>query len=132
LGPVQQPAQGTLQPRWARLSLWQDPLASRLIAFAALLNALAFAWLIWHYPSLPDAVALQFRHEPGVGVVASGPLRPLSHVWTLPAIGLATLATNVALGSAAHPRGRLAAVLLAAGAVLVQVAIGVVIVRIGG
>jgi hypothetical protein len=131
LGPVQRIEQETRQPRWARLGLWHDWTALRLIAVAALLNALAFAWLVWRFPSLPDPVAIQYRFDPAIGEAVALVSRARSYVWTLPIIGLAVVVANVGLGAIVYSRARLAAVLLAFGAVLTQLALIVVIARLG-
>lgn len=130
LGPVQQPEQETVQPRWAQLTLWRDWLALRLVALAIGLNALAFAWLLWHYPGLPEEVALQYSFNPETGTAVAGPLRDRALAWTLPLMGLTILGTNFSLSALVHARGRVAAILLSIGAVLAQLAIGVVLLRL--
>lgn len=131
LGPVQHVDHRTAQLAWASHALWRDWLALRVMTVAVLLNALAFAWLVWHYPTLPGEIALQFRFDPELGATVPGPLRPLADVWILPLIGLTSLAVNLVLGAIVHSRGRLAALLLAFGALLVQVAVGVVLLKFG-
>jgi hypothetical protein len=130
LGPVQDLRQETAQARWAGLSLWRDGLALRLIGVAVVLVVLALAWLMWHYPSLPAQVILQAQYNPGQGQKATDLLRPRILVWTLPLIGLATVVTNLVIAAVVHQRARLAAVLLASGAVLVALALWVVVIRV--
>ncbi len=131
MGPVQLVRQETVRPVWAALTLWRDGWMLRLIALTATLNALAFAHVMWHYPSLPDAVAWQLRYDPLLGVATSGPLRPTYFVWTLPLMGFAILAANLVIGALAHSRSRLAAAILAIGALLAQMAVGVALLKVG-
>ncbi len=131
MGQVQSFEQETLQPRWARLKLWRDWTALRLLALALVLNAVAFAAVVWRYPSLPQELAMQFRYDAELAAAVPGTPRDLSTIWTLPGIGLAVAIGNGILGALVHSRGRLATVMLAAAAVLTQLALVIVIVRLG-
>jgi hypothetical protein len=132
LGPVQRLTQGTDQPAWARLTLWHDGAAMRLLAIGLVLNLLAFAWLVWHYPALPLEVPTQLSFDPARAVAAVAVERPKPTLWLLPAIGLAGLALNGGFAVAVHRRVRLAALLLLLGAVLLELALGVVLVEVVG
>jgi hypothetical protein len=123
LGPVQALSQATDQPAWARRAIWRDSLALRLGIVAATLNLLAFAWLVWRYPGLGAMVPVQLS-APGAVPPA---LRPREVVWLLPLIGLAGLAVNLVLAFLVHPRDRVAALLLLAGAASLQLALGLVL-----
>jgi len=131
LGPTQRIDQSTDRPAWARLSLWRDGLLLGIAVAGLALNALAFAWLVWHYPSLPGALALQFRYDPVLEAAASGPARPLAAAWTLPAFALTAWAVDLVLAGLVHRRARLAALLLVGGGAAVQLAVAVVVVRLG-
>lgn len=131
MGPVQQIDQETRQPRWARLDLWRDWTALRFLALAGLLNAIAFAVVIWRYPVLPEEVAMQFRYDPELAIAVPGAPRDLSYIWTLPGIGLAVAVGNGILGAIVHSKVRMATVILAVAAVLTQIALLIVIVRLG-
>jgi hypothetical protein len=131
LGSVQHVEQETVRPRWARLSAWGDGPLLQLLAVTVAANAVAFAWLLWRYPSLPAELALQFRFDAATQAPVPGPVRPLAAAWSLPLIGLGALALNTILAAAVHPRARLAALMLVAGALLVQVGILVVVSRLG-
>lgn len=131
LGPTAVWEQHTEHAPLARLSLAGDRTALALFGLAAGLNVLAFLWLTWHYPALPDQVALRFRYDPVLGTSVAGPLSPTSSAWNLPIIGLGALVLNGTLAAAGHARARLVALLLGAGAALVQVAIGLILANLG-
>lgn len=130
LGPTAAWEQHTDRSPLARLSLLADRPALGLLALAAGLNVLAFLWLTWHYPALPEQIALRLRFDPALGLPTANPLSPTASAWNLPLIGLAVLAANGALAAAGHSRARFAALLLGTGAVLVQLAVGVVLFRL--
>jgi hypothetical protein len=130
LGPVQALDQTTLPHRWAQLTLWADPLVLRLIAAGIILNALVLAWITWHYPQLPQQLALRFDYDPVERISTQGPLQPLGGIWQLPLVGLAILLVNTVLAGWVHRHARLAALLLVTGAVLVQVVLLIVLRRI--
>jgi len=127
LGPTQAWEQHTARAPIARLSVLADRPALGLLALAAALNVLAFLWLTWHYPALPEQVALRYRFDLALGQPAPGPLSPTASAWNLPLIGLAVMVANGALAAVGHSRARHAALLLGAGAALVQLAIGIIL-----
>jgi hypothetical protein len=127
LGPVQALSQSADQPAWARRAIWHDRLALRLAALAAGLNLLAFAWLVWRYPGLGNMVPLQLTFDPTAHVAVPAALRPRGAIWSLPLIGLAGMALNSLLAWLIHPRDRVAALLLLAGAVSLELALAFVL-----
>jgi hypothetical protein len=127
LGPVQQLTHGTDRRAWAGLSIWRDGLALRLALVALVLNLLAFAWLLWQYPSLPAALPLQLSYDAALQRSVPDAPRPRAWAWLLPLIGLAAIGANGLLAVSIHRRVRLAALLLLAGALLLQLALAVVI-----
>lgn len=131
LGPQQAWEQHTERAPWARLSLLGDRQALRWLALALAINALAFGWLAWHYPELQETIVLRFRFDPVLAVPVPGPESPKAAAWSLPFVGLAAILLNGALAIAIHARARLAAILLIAGAAMVQVAIAILFTRIG-
>lgn len=130
MGPAQAWTQHTERPGWASLSLWSDPLALRALAVAVMLNALAFAFIAWQYPSLPERVVVQYRFDAALGATVRGPAQPLDTVWLLPFISLAALLLDIGLAAAVHARARLGANLLLIGATLVQIALLIVLTRL--
>jgi hypothetical protein len=120
MGPVQQLPHGTSHPLASRLGLARDGVALQLLAGGLCANALAFAWLIWQYPTLPAKVALW--HAVGGGP-ESMRLHPPVMAWQLPAMGLVTLALNAALAGLVASRARLGARLLLLGAVVLQITV---------
>jgi hypothetical protein len=130
MGSIQQTVHGTRHPVVDRLGLRSDPLAARLLALGLAANVLAFAWLIWHYPVLPDQVALWHRFDPSLGISVAAGLQPSALAWQLPATAMVALAVNALLAAAVQRRARLGAQLLALGATLVQIIMVVTLTRI--
>jgi len=121
--------EGVTTLRWPvlELPLWQDRWLHGLLGLAAALNAALFAYICVRYQALPALIPLHFDAlgEPDrVG--------PRGDLFWLPAIGLLVLGTNAALGALVHARERLAAHLLLAAAVLVQLLLAVAIWNIVG
>lgn len=114
---------------WGRLTVFRDTLSLRLAAVGLAICALAFAWLIWHYPALPEEVSLLFRFDPLSGQAVPAATQPLRMAWQLPVIGAATLALNTLLAVLVHSRTELGSRLLIAGAVMVELAVFVVMVK---
>ena len=67
----------------------------------------------------------------GYGAAVAAGTQPLSAVWVLPGIGLFVIAVNAVLALGVHHRARVGAVFLAAGAVVVQILVGLSLARIG-
>jgi len=129
LGTVQRPAADASPSAWGRLTILRDTASVRLVAIGVAVSALAFAWLIWHYPELPGEVALLFRFDPATGTAAPGPAQPLSMAWTLPLVGTAGLVLNTILAVMVHERTELGSRLLIAGAIMIQLAVFVVMLK---
>jgi hypothetical protein len=131
LGTVQRLNQETLRPRFARLSIWSDSLTLKILLGGLLLNALLFAWTAWRHPGLAPELILQYRFDPIQGLQVPQPARAREAIWNLPTMGLAAIALNGLLALVVHSRARLAASLLAIGAVIMQLAIGIALSRAG-
>jgi hypothetical protein len=129
IGPVQPLEHGTRNPLLGRFGIVRDSLAARLLLLAALVNAVAFAWLIWHYPALPSRVALWYQYDATAGRPITVSLQPLALAWQLPAVGFLALALNAAVAAAVYARARLGAHFLALGAVVLQLLILVTLLR---
>lgn len=129
LGPVQELRQETLHAPWMALSLWRDSLPVRLLSVAALLVVLSFAWLLWHYPHLPEQVDLSLAAS-GADPLAQAAVRSRDQLWSMPVLAASATLVNWILAGAIHRRARVAAVLLACGAFLVALALWVTMIRI--
>jgi hypothetical protein len=129
LGPVQSLRHETVRPAPLQRAIWSDIFTLRLLVLAAVLNALLFGLIAWRYPGLPAKLALQFRFDALAHPVPAA-LRPRNVIWTLPAVGLGAIGLNAVLAVIVHPRARLGAALLVVGVVLLQVIIGVALIRI--
>jgi hypothetical protein len=111
--------------------VWGDRALLGCVALGLALNVALFTWLAWRYAGLPGDVALRGRYDPALDAIVADTLRPRAMAWQLPAIGLAVVAANGLMAAWLHRRTRLAALLLVASAVVMQVLIGVVLVQIG-
>ncbi len=129
LGARQALEERTEPPRWARFSILGDRLAGLLIVACAAICGLAFALLAWQYPDLPGELSLRFRFDSVVGAPLPGPGAPTRIAWRLPILGLAALVFNGLLAFRVHDGARLAARLLLVGALLVQLALAVAVIR---
>jgi hypothetical protein len=115
LGPTQSLEQVRREGGLAGLPVWRDRIALGLAATAAAANAALFGYVAFLYPRLPEIVPL---------VSEAGQVQLLGakeQLWELPAIGLAVLLANTALGFALHRWERPATYSLEAMAVLVQI-----------
>ena len=127
---------GSTQPRIQRrglagLDLWGDSLALRALVVGLLLNLLAFTWIAWQYPGLPERVALRYRYDPGFGLTLPGAPKPVGTVWRLPMLSLAMLLINAAAAALIHKRIRMGANLLLIGAAIVQAGLVFILTRLG-
>jgi hypothetical protein len=129
LGVQQVLEERTESPPWERWSILSDRTALVLLALTGLLNALAFAWLAWHHPELPSELALRYRFDPLLRRPVPDQTAPASVAWRLPLVGLGTLGFNTLVAGWAHRHSRLAARLLLGGALLVQLALAVALLR---
>jgi hypothetical protein len=96
-----------------------------------LLNLLAFTWIAWQYPGLPERVALRYRYDPGFGLTLPGAPQPVGTVWRLPMLSLAMLLINAAAAALIHKRIRMGANLLLIGAAIVQAGLVFILTRLG-
>jgi hypothetical protein len=127
LGALQHLEHHSSHPIADRLPITRDPLDLALAGSALAVNVLAFTWLIWHYPSLPELVALRHVYDTVAGRPDVESLQPLRQAWQLPVIGLAALLVNGSAAAAVHGRARLGAHLLMLGAVLLGIVVFVVL-----
>ncbi len=111
--------------------LWGDPLALRALVVGLLLNVLAFTWIAWQYPGLPERVALRYRYDPGFGLTLPGAPQPVGTVWRLPMLSLALLLVNATGAALIHRRIRMGANLLLIGAAIVQAGLVFILTRLG-
>lgn len=129
LGVRQALEQRTVRLPLADLTIWSDRVALALIGSALVLNALALAWLAWHYPDLPQQLALRFSFDIASAQVVPGPPNAKSVAWRLPLIALAALVADAGMAAGLHGRAPLAARLIACGGLLVQLALGILLMR---
>lgn len=127
LGPSETVVLSSERPSWYDLPVWRDGVAYGLLVLGVLSNALLFAYLCYAFPSLPDLLPLRFTTE---GVVEQIGLR--TEVLLLPAVSLAVLLANAALGAFLYNRERVGTYLCLGAGVLVQGLTGAAIVRIVG
>lgn len=122
-------APGVTTLRWPilELPLWGDRWMHALLGAAAALNAALFAYICLRYQDLPTLLPLHFD-----ALGEPDRIGPRWELFWLPAIGLVVLGANTALGALLHGRERLAAYLLFAAAVLVQLLLAVAIWNIVG
>lgn len=116
LGPIRPLRQRSVQARFVTLPFWSDRIAHLLLALGSAANAALFAYVCSVYPALPMLLPLRFD---ALGQVARIGAR--SEILKLPAYGLVVLLLNSMLGFWLFNRERLAAYLLFAAAILVQV-----------
>jgi hypothetical protein len=117
LGPTQAPAQSTEAAGWAAHPLLTtDRLARGLASAGLILNLALFGYLAFIYPSLPDLFALHWNTQGDPDRIG----RP-DELLRLPLIALGLWGADLLAGLVIHPRERLAALFLYAGAVVVQV-----------
>ncbi len=97
-------------------SLWRDPVALGLIvaslAGIAALAAYVQAWM----PSLPHLLPLHYNSQGSVDLIG-----PRTDLFKMPGIGAIVFTTDLILGAIVHRRERLAALILLAASVLVQI-----------
>ena len=130
LGVRQALEQKTVHAPLADLSIWSDRIALSLVGAALMLNALALAWLAWHYPEMPQELALRFGFDQNLAQAVPGPANARSVAWRLPLIGLAALVSDVGFAAWLHGRAPLAARLIVSGGLLVQLALGVLLLNV--
>lgn len=102
--------------RFVGSSQWRDPVALGLIvaslAGIAALAAYVQAWL----PALPHLLPLHYNSQGSVDLIG-----PRTDLFKMPGIGGVVFTTDLILGAMIHRRERLAALILLAASVLVQI-----------
>ena len=106
-----------------------DSTVVRLLVAGLCVNALAFSWLVWHYPTLPARVALWFQFDAAIGRPTAVASQPLVLSWQLPLVGMLALVLNTVTAGVVHSRARLGSVFLAAGALVLQLLVLVTLLR---
>ncbi len=129
LGVRQALEQRTVHVPLADLTIWGDRVALAFAGIALGVNALALAWLAWHYPQLPQELALRFGFDPASAQSIPGPMNAKSVAWRLPLSGLAALIADSGIAAWLHGRAPLAARLLVCGGLLVQLALAILLLR---
>ncbi len=96
--------------------LWHDHALQFLLGVTCLINLALIGYLVVRYDTLPDPLPLHFD-------AAGWPdrIEAKNSILALPGIGFVVLAANTVLGILSHRRERAATILLAAGALSVQV-----------
>jgi hypothetical protein len=108
--------QATPTPDGRRAPLWRDHALQVLFALALVANGALFGYLLLRFDLLPDPLPLHFD--------ASGfadRIEAKTGIFGLPLIGFSVLLLNSAVGILMRPRERAVTILLAAGALLVQI-----------
>ncbi len=107
--------------------LLHDHVLQALLVLALFVNLALFVYLFVRLPSLTDSLPMHFDASglPDVIDDKSGILK-------LPAIGLLAFAVNAVIGLWVHGRERAAAILLATGALFVQVLMWLEAINIAG
>ncbi len=116
MGPTQLVEPASYGPEFLQWAFWRDGLGLALLAGGIVLLLALVGFLMARFPSLPRLLPLHFdaMGEPDR-------LGPHGEIFFLPLIGLAVLLANGGLGGLLYRRERMAAHLLWAGAVAVQV-----------
>lgn len=111
--------------RQGRPAVWRDPLLPLLLVMSLVLIAMsvAYVWLKWD--GLPESIPLHFAADGSPDLIG-----PREDVFKVPAIGAAILIANLGLGLAVYARERVAARLLWACSVAVQLLMLVATARI--
>ncbi len=116
----------------ARLaSLLRDHVLQALLALALIVNLVLVIYLITRLPTLTDSLPMHYDAN-GLPDVIEAPMQfdangipdvigAKGGILRLPGIGFLALVVNAAIGAWVHPRERAAAILLASGALFVQV-----------
>jgi len=98
------------------LPFWQERAYQALLLLALLGNLAIFAYVSFRYPFLPPVLPLHYNILGEIDFLGTR-----AETFKIPGIGTGVLLVNLALGLVLHPRERLAATLLLATSVLVQV-----------
>jgi len=102
---------------WRQHWLLQDRLAQGLLLGGLLLGLLALAYVTWHYPQLPDTIALHFNAQGDPDL-----LSPRRSIFLIPGISLVIGFLNAAIGFALYDYQRFLAYLLWSVSLVLQIA----------
>lgn len=115
LGPNRQVEAGARRAEWLGWPLWKDRTAWALIGVAVAINLALFAYLSIRFPGLDMQLPLHFSSEGQVDRIGGK-----IELFSLPIIGLITLAANVAAGLGLYKWERAGSYLLWGAAAAVQ------------
>ncbi len=107
--------------------LLRDRVLQALVVAAFIANLALLGFLLLRYDALPDPLPLHYDAT-GLPDVLKGK----TDILILPIIGLIVLLTNAALGVLVHRKERAATILLAAGALFVQILMWLAVMNIAG
>jgi uncharacterized membrane protein len=116
----------SVPPSPAQLLL-HDRVLQILLAVTLAINLVLLIFLVVQYDALPDPLPLHFD---ATGLPDR--IESKSGILILPIIGLIVLVSNAMLGVLVHQRERAATLLLAAGALFVQVLMWLAVINIAG
>ncbi len=107
--------------------LLQDHALQILLALTLAMNLVLLIFLVVRYDALPDPLPLHFD---ATGLPDR--IEPKSGILILPVISLIVMVSNALLGVLVHQKERAATLLLAAGALFVQVLMWLAVINIAG
>ncbi len=108
-------------------ALWHDRLYQLLQGIVVIANVALFVYLIVRFAHLPDPLPLHFD---ATGLPDR--IESKNGIFALPIIGITVLFLNTGLGLLLHQRERAAAILLAIGALSVQILTWLAVINIAG
>lgn len=111
----------------ALVALWHDRLYQLLQGVVVIANVALFVYLMVRFANLPDPLPLHFD---ATGLPDR--IESKNGIFALPIIGVSVLFLNGGLGILLHRRERAAAILLAIGALIVQILTWLAVVNIAG
>ncbi len=101
---------------WRQHWLWHDRWAHGLLLGGLLLGLILLAYVAWHYPQLPSAIALHFDANGNPDL-----LSPRRSIFLIPGVALVIGFLNAAIGYALYLYRRFLAYLLWSASVVIQV-----------
>jgi hypothetical protein len=110
---------------WREHWLLHDRLAQALLFGGLLLGLLLLAYVAWHYPQLPDTIALRYDAAGNPGL-----LSPRRSIFLIPSVGLLVGFLNALLGYALYEYQRFLSYLLWSASVLFQAAGLYIVIRL--
>lgn len=108
-------ARGAIQTV-AGLSIWRDRWSLRLAAFSVLAVAALIAYVATSMPTIPPFLPLHYDGNGSVDLIG-----PRNDLYKIPAIGAVVFGADFLLAASLHHRERVAARMLLATAILVQI-----------